>query len=1146
MLSAASVQNSLTDAFKYRRLRSNKEVEFLENNSWSKILRRSRFNPAFNRPSGTVEAVLKIPRDITYARQQVVVVPTWKQQTTYLTCKYFSNKTSFKAAQCIQRQITSSWNFRTKYIMLSRLRDNEATVWLDTIPKTPEQPGMRQFVLKFHKPAQRILTVRLRNDWTIPSNALTLPRKKVVSARLWEKFQGKRGANFNADITLADPLSLETTSADSTELQKDLTPAVKEELYFDEKFTVDVKLLRLQRKTTRCLYLYKLRRKGLKVSRNLSRTQTARMQREVENCLRNYRQTKTKLRQYLKSKSFTAANFEITADKRGGLQNVGRPATTKLATFVETSPFGRKLIAVDKSGGDRMFSTWSQATTHVLNSTTKTKNTACLLPHLARKKVRINKKPTNSSKSVNTVTEFPINKVSTTSAKLPLLRKKLARYLSLYQLKTRRLNLSMKLRKKLSKSQFARLQQDIQSCWEKCKLSWIKLERYLRYKRGTFKIVHKVDLRPQPEIKRIDPPAPVSAKEQELINEENIARNGLLAMSKSRAAATDPEVISRFANHVLRYKTRLSMAEFKLQKYRELAANSNIVNQKVIKAPIINSNIVNQKALKALTIRGAVNQKMLKALLTLRSRVRATKRRQLRRKRMRVRRRLQHFHRCKQQALSLSFNRKITTVRIANNVAQTQFKVLAAKTKSVKFIVVGYRPVLRAHNRVQRAAHYLGQRHLCLFEGFRAKLWDYFLLHRNKKFRFNKNWIRDNSRWFKDNWVLRKVTVDARKPRRKQTVKTYRTKIKSKRVLRWRRKRLSRARLAAKKRNAKLANLLRSKRSVVSLKLTRQDYALARASAGAWRVPRGENQKNLEISTRRKSPIVKWPLVVLGEDWLPRPRWRRTVRNVRRMEWRESDDVFNQQGFRSAFRFHMKERARAPWLEILIYTRAAYSTHLREFRRWHFPKDHKKYRWLQRVRKALSPARRNRYIRGRRWSQIRRYNQKLFYSLFNFRNRRRAHRHFNKLDKRSAPTFSNFIRSHRWLTTRLDVNLVLLGIAPSIYWARVVAPFGLVRVNGKTLYQIDDHFRVGDHIQIDYERVQRFQHYFQPQLNARDLFQKPNKHSTGAYPANFKYYSNIQVAFYAHAPEESDVRRSSRFQAGFSRCFKHDTVQGLN
>ena len=110
-----------------------------------------------------------------------------------------------------------------------------------------------------------------------------------------------------------------------------------------------------------------------------------------------------------------------------------------------------------------------------------------------------------------------------------------------------------------------------------------------------------------------------------------------------------------------------------------------------------------------------------------------------------------------------------------------------------------------------------------------------------------------------------------------------------------------------------------------------------------------------------------------------------------------------------------------------------------------------------------------------------------------------------------------------------------MGVAPSIYWARTVARFGLLRVNGKILCRADDQLHPGDLIQPEWNRIRRFQHYFQPLLRARENFQRPDRLSTGAYPTSFEYHRGTRAMFYRHAPEEADLRRSSRLQGTLFR-----------
>lgn len=122
---------------------------------------------------------------------------------------------------------------------------------------------------------------------------------------------------------------------------------------------------------------------------------------------------------------------------------------------------------------------------------------------------------------------------------------------------------------------------------------------------------------------------------------------------------------------------------------------------------------------------------------------------------------------------------------------------------------------------------------------------------------------------------------------------------------------------------------------------------------------------NVKAGRGRLAPKSR-PLKLPANHFIPYVIWKDIHRRVRRLTWRESDDEFTRRGFRNAFRFYPTERNRAPWLEALMYNRALFSTNLKEFRRRQFPREQKKYKWLQRVRKTLFPGRTNTYVRGRR------------------------------------------------------------------------------------------------------------------------------------------------------------------------------------
>lgn len=93
------------------------------------------------------------------------------------------------------------------------------------------------------------------------------------------------------------------------------------------------------------------------------------------------------------------------------------------------------------------------------------------------------------------------------------------------------------------------------------------------------------------------------------------------------------------------------------------------------------------------------------------------------------------------------------------------------------------------------------------------------------------------------------------------------------------------------------------------------------------------------------------------------------------------------------------------------------------------------------------------------------YNRRLSNSVFSIRNTKVALKRFRKLTRRK-PTASGFENLMVGFGNRLDVTLILLNIAPTVFWAREMAPLGLVRVNGQVIR--DAHFRLqpGDYVEL--------------------------------------------------------------------------------
>jgi hypothetical protein len=264
---------------------------------------------------------------------------------------------------------------------------------------------------------------------------------------------------------------------------------------------------------------------------------------------------------------------------------------------------------------------------------------------------------------------------------------------------------------------------------------------------------------------------------------------------------------------------------------------------------------------------------------------------------------------------------------------------------------------------------------------------------------------------------------------------------------------------------------------------------------------------------------------------------------LRRLEWRERSDRFDRQGFRNAFTFHPRERGNAPWLESLMFTRSAYNFQRMDYKRDQFPREQKHKKWLQRLRKSLYRKNASHvYIRGRRWPLLRMYSQRLHRSLFQLRNTKVALKRFRKLSRRKTKN-SGFEKSMTGFGDRMDVNLLLLNLAPTVFWARRMAGLGLLRVNGVRMPKSTFRFKVGDYVEWAWDKIQRFQSYFVSHLKKRgytDLF----KNTSFELPSNFTYYPKLRSAHYARLPKLTDLPESARLNARMFRWFQLDSGLG--
>jgi ribosomal protein S4 len=286
---------------------------------------------------------------------------------------------------------------------------------------------------------------------------------------------------------------------------------------------------------------------------------------------------------------------------------------------------------------------------------------------------------------------------------------------------------------------------------------------------------------------------------------------------------------------------------------------------------------------------------------------------------------------------------------------------------------------------------------------------------------------------------------------------------------------------------------------------------------------------------------MKRGLKKINWEYMPELLFKGMRVRLRKLEWREPDRHFNRRGWRNAFSFFPNERKKAPWLERIMFRRSLYSTLRGPYRRYQFPREQKRLNWLQYYRKAIFAQGSKKYIKGRRWPKLRIYNQRLHRGFFSLRNTRVAQRHFKKLSRRK-PKGSGFSKSLVGLADRLDVNLVLLNIAPTIFWAKVLASFGVFRVNNKIVCDPTYRFKQNDRIFWNWTVIERLRDHFQRPLRHYD--QLRIKNTSVNFPKNFEYFPSVRTAIYKGLPRPEDLQKNSRLTPFLFKMFREDSGSG--
>lgn len=148
-------------------------------------------------------------------------------------------------------------------------------------------------------------------------------------------------------------------------------------------------------------------------------------------------------------------------------------------------------------------------------------------------------------------------------------------------------------------------------------------------------------------------------------------------------------------------------------------------------------------------------------------------------------------------------------------------------------------------------------------------------------------------------------------------------------------------------------------------------------------------------------------------------------------------------------------------------------------------------------------------------------------------------RHFQKLTRR-RPKVNGFAHSLRGLADRLDVNLMLLDLAPTVFWARLIATLGVLKVNGEVIRQASYRLRTGDRVEWDLVKLERIRANFQPYRTKSPYARFRVKNSSAGVPANFLFFPQIRVAIYKGLPTMAEIRKNSRLHPVMFKLFKAD------
>jgi ribosomal protein S4 len=151
---------------------------------------------------------------------------------------------------------------------------------------------------------------------------------------------------------------------------------------------------------------------------------------------------------------------------------------------------------------------------------------------------------------------------------------------------------------------------------------------------------------------------------------------------------------------------------------------------------------------------------------------------------------------------------------------------------------------------------------------------------------------------------------------------------------------------------------------------------------------------------------------------------------------------------------------------------------------------------------------------------------------------------FKNRGKRAANSW--LAHTFKGIINRLDIIFVLLGVAPTAFFARAILPAGLVFINGKLCQQPDYQLQPGDVIRFKTGLIKRFIHFFHEYLETGLPLYYDMTQLLMTLPSNFSYIHKTRSLHFVRHFQPADIKKTSRINRILLTVFGGEMGAGLD